>query len=114
MKSHNVIRVLMVAASLLFFSTAAYGWAKQWETVDLEKYSNYEGGYATSNYDPYSWAYAEAEIEYPEELYGGVAYAYLNGRWYIENYDGENLTAYVSCDSIAYVYPVGGLDPTQA
>jgi len=103
MNGHNVIRVLTVAASLLLFSTAAYAWSKQWETLDFEKDWDYEGGYAHSEYDPYSWAYANAEIDYPEELYWGGAYAYLDGRWYIEDYDGENLTAYVSCESLAYV-----------
>lgn len=101
MKGCNVIWLLTAAASLLFFCTVGYGWSQEWETIYYDKLAETGGDgeekEASATYEYYCESKTKVKIIDPQSNTWAGAYAYLYGRHYVEDYDNEDLTAYVDC-----------------
>ena len=101
MKTSNLIRVLMIAACLLFFHTEGYAYMKYYEIVSHDTYED-EGGSGWK--DPYAFdilkaeAKAEVYIEDGDTITWASAEAYENRKVYISDYwpNDPTLTATAS------------------
>ena len=101
MKTLNLVRVLTIAACLLFFSTKSYAYGKYYETVSHDT-SEDEGGSGWK--DPYAFDLNKAEtwakvcIEDGDTITWASAEAYQNRKVYITDYwpNDPTLTATAS------------------
>ena len=110
MKAYNIIGVLTVAASLLFFCSADYAYEVHNETLDHDTDTQTMGnGYAGANDFPDAWAWASAWIDSEDPESGGSAYGYADKKCYITDYEPNdpNLTGYVTGACTAEAYAVG-------
>jgi hypothetical protein len=114
MKTYNLMPVLAVAASFLFFSTPGYAaYQVNYSTEDYITDVDTGGDgttYTDADYYPNSYAYVLASIDSQNDFTWAAADAYIDKKMYITDYDPEtdpNLTARAVVIAHAQVWASG-------